>query len=66
MEVRQESFDEYNERIDAASETVVYGASAVNSWYKNAQGRLTQNWPLPTIEFFKATQNVNAEDYNFS
>ncbi|MDB5763582.1 MAG: hapE, partial [Herminiimonas sp.] len=65
MEVRQDVLDRYNERIDSASGTVVYGASTVNSWYKNAQGRLTQNWPLRTVDYWRETREVNKKDYLF-
>jgi 4-hydroxyacetophenone monooxygenase len=65
MEVRQDVLDRYNERIDAASATVVYGASTVNSWYKNAKGRLTQNWPLRTVDYWRETREVNKDDYLF-
>ena len=65
MEVRQEVLDRFNERIDAASRSVVYGAATVNSWYKNANGRLTQNWPLPTVEYWNGTRKVNKDDYLF-
>jgi len=44
---------------------VVYGAATVNSWYKNASGRLTQNWPLPTVEYWNGTRKVNKDDYLF-
>ena len=65
MEVRQDVLDQFNERIDAASSNVVYGAAVVNSWYKNTSGRLTQNWPLPTVEYWMGTRVVNKDDYNF-
>jgi 4-hydroxyacetophenone monooxygenase len=65
MEVRQDVLDRFNERIDAASHTVVYGASTVNSWYKNAKGRLTQNWPLRTVDYWRETREVNKDDYLF-
>ena len=65
MEVRQDVLDRFNERIDAASEKVVYGAATVNSWYKNASGRLTQNWPLPTVDYWNGTREVNKDDYLF-
>jgi 4-hydroxyacetophenone monooxygenase len=65
MEVREDVLERFNERIDAASATVVYGAAKVNSWYKNASGRLTQNWPLPTVEYWRGTQEVNKDDYLF-
>jgi 4-hydroxyacetophenone monooxygenase len=65
MDVRWDVFDEYNERVDAANRRMVYGASAVNSWYKNAKGRVTQNWPLKSVEYWKGTRRVNEGDYRF-
>jgi 4-hydroxyacetophenone monooxygenase len=65
MEVRKDVLDQFNERIDAASASVVYGAASVKSWYKNASGRLTQNWPLPTVEYWRETREVNKDDYEF-
>jgi 4-hydroxyacetophenone monooxygenase len=65
MEVRQDVLDRFNDRIDKASASVVYGAATVNSWYKNASGRLTQNWPLPTVEYWRETREVNKDDYVF-
>jgi len=65
MEVKQDVLDRFNTRIDAASAKVVYGAASVKSWYKNASGRLTQNWPLPTVEYWKETREVNRDDYQF-
>jgi 4-hydroxyacetophenone monooxygenase len=66
MDVRCDVFDEYNERIDAANRSMVYGASSVNSWYKNAKGRVTQNWPLKSVEYWKGTRKVNEKDYRLS
>jgi len=65
MEVRQDVLDRFNDRIDTASASVVYGAATVNSWYKNASGRLTQNWPLPTADYWRETREVNKDDYVF-
>ena len=65
MEVREDVMARFNERIDAASGTVVYGASTVNSWYKNSAGRLTQNWPLRTVDYWRDTRKVNKDDYRF-
>ena len=31
-------------------------SSTVNSWYKNANGRVAQNWPFPLLEFWKRDQ----------
>ena len=63
LDLRWDVFNEYNDRIDAANRKMVYGASSVNSWYKNAKGRVTQNWPLKSVEYWKGTRKVNESDY---
>ena len=32
-------------RIDAENRQMAWGGRPVNSWYRNASGRVTQNWP---------------------
>src|SRR5207253_3915210 len=39
LDVRPDVHDAYNERIDAANLQRTWGASKVNSWYKNEKGR---------------------------
>jgi len=34
------------ERIADANRQRTWGASTVNSWYKNEKGHVTQNWPF--------------------
>ncbi len=43
MDCRPAVHDAYNERIDAGNRKMVWGVSTVNSWYKNATGRVAQN-----------------------
>ena len=54
----------YNEAVDAENLRMVWGVSNVNSWYKNARGRVAQNWPYPLIEYWKRTHAVNPADYD--
>jgi len=63
IEVRQEVYDDYNRRVDEANATMAWGAPQVSSWYKNDQGRVSQNWPFPTVDFWKATRAAKPEDF---
>lgn len=63
LDCRQQVLDAYNERIDAGNRRMAWGASSVNSWYKNAAGRVTQNWPFSLIEFWDQTRRPAPEDY---
>jgi len=63
MDCRPEVHDAYNERIDAANRRRAWGASSVNSWYKNATGRVAQNWPFALLEFWQQTRTPDPTDY---
>jgi 4-hydroxyacetophenone monooxygenase len=63
LECRTDVHDAYNERIDEGNRRMAWGASEVNSWYKNASGRVAQNWPFSLIEYWQQTRRVNPDDY---
>ncbi len=65
LDCRQDVHDAYNRRIDDANKMRAWGASGVNSWYKNDKGRVTQNWPFTLLEYWQRTLRPNAEDYEF-
>ena len=55
--------DEYNARVDAGNAAMAWGASTVNSWYKNSHGRVTQNWPFSLLEFWERTRAPDPTEY---
>jgi 4-hydroxyacetophenone monooxygenase len=63
LEVKRDVHDEYNERVDAANRRMAWGAASVNTWYKNASGRITQNWPFSLLEFWQWTRTPDPGDY---
>ena len=63
IEVRQDVYDDYNRRVDEANAMMAWGAPQVSSWYKNEQGRVSQNWPFPTVDFWEATRAAKPEDF---
>jgi 4-hydroxyacetophenone monooxygenase len=65
LDCRREVHDAYNERIDAANAKRAWGASSANSWYKNARGRVSQNWPFNVIEYWQQTREPNPADFEF-
>ncbi|WP_345524764.1 NAD(P)/FAD-dependent oxidoreductase [Nocardioides endophyticus] len=66
MEVAPAVFEAYNQRIDEANALMAWGASGVNSWYKSASGRVSQNWPLTVVDYWEMTHDVRPEHYMFS
>ena len=63
LECRSEVHDEYNKMIDEANRSMAWGASTVNTWYKNAKGRITQNWPFSLLEYWQRTRAPDPSDY---
>lgn len=65
MDCRQDVHDAYNVRIDAGNRQMAWGASSVNTWYKNEKGRITQNWPFDLTTYWKQTREPDPADYVF-
>lgn len=66
IECRREVYEAYNERINEANKLMAWGASDVSSWYKNGTGRVSQNWPLTTLEYWQLTRAPDLTHYIFS
>ncbi len=64
MDCREDVHDAYNERIDKGNLEMAWGASDVNTWYKNESGRITQNWPFTLLEFWQQTREPDPADYS--
>ena len=54
---------EYNARVDAENARMAWAAPDVNSWYKNSKGRVAQNWPFALVDYWNATRNPAAADF---
>jgi len=63
LDVRKDVHDEFNEQVDAENKRMAWGWSDVNSWYKNAHGRVAQNWPFTLLEYWQRTREPNADDF---
>jgi 4-hydroxyacetophenone monooxygenase len=66
VEVRREVHDRFNEAVDTANRQMAWGASDVNTWYKNASGRVSQNWPFTLLEYWKRTLIPDADEYDLT
>lgn len=64
-DVTKEAHDAYNQFIDAANAEMPWGYAEANSWYRNANGRVAQNWPLRLIDFWNQSREVKEEAYEF-
>src|SRR5690606_22298855 len=63
VDVRKDVHDTFNEAVDAENARMAWGVSDVNSWYKNASGRVSQNWPFTLLEYWQRTLAPDPADY---
>ncbi len=66
MECREDVYWTFNHEIDDGNRQMSWGAATVNSWYKNALGRVSQNWPFALHEYWRRTRAVDPSDYILS
>lgn len=63
IEVRQDVHDSFSERVDQGNRSMVWGVATVNSWYRNDQGRVAQNWPFSLLEYWELTRHPRLEQF---
>ena len=56
IEVKKDVHDAFNVKVDASNQLMAWGVPQVTSWYKNARGRVSQNWPYPLVDYWSATR----------
>jgi 4-hydroxyacetophenone monooxygenase len=66
MSCRAEVHDAYNVEIDAGNKQMVWGVSDVPSWYRNARGRIAQNWPFGLLDYWERTRQPSLADYELA
>lgn len=66
MEPKKAVHDAFNVKVDEANRWMAWGAPQVTSWYKNAKGRVSQNWPFPLVDYWTATLKPNPDDFVLS
>jgi 4-hydroxyacetophenone monooxygenase len=66
MDCRLDVHDRYNEEIDAGNLEMAWGVAKVPSWYRNAKGRVTQNWPFSLWDYWNRTRVPDLKDYELT
>ncbi len=64
IDVKESPMRAYNQEIQQQIQGTVWQAGCT-SWYQNASGKNTNNWPTFTFKYRALTQRVNPEDYHF-
>jgi 4-hydroxyacetophenone monooxygenase len=63
LEVKPAVHDAFNAKVDAGNAAMAWGSPQVNSWYKNALGRVSQNWPFLLVDYWEATLKPDPKDF---
>ncbi|MEY2403813.1 MAG: 4-hydroxyacetophenone monooxygenase, partial [Acidimicrobiaceae bacterium] len=63
IDCRREVHDAYNAAVDEGNGQMAWGAVTVNTWYRNAGGRIAQNWPFSLLEYWQRTRELDLADY---
>ncbi|RCG30610.1 NAD(P)/FAD-dependent oxidoreductase [Sphaerisporangium album] len=64
MEVRRPAMDAWRRALDQALARTVWREDC-DSWYKNAAGRVTNNWPGPASMYRRITRAPRPDSYTF-
>lgn len=65
VEVRPEAYAGYNDAVDEVNAKMAWGAPNVTSWFKNARGRVSQNWPHRIVDYWNGTHSDPSACYEF-
>ncbi|MDR7083297.1 4-hydroxyacetophenone monooxygenase [Arthrobacter ginsengisoli] len=65
LDLKQEALDRHIAWVDAENNRMAWGQPYVNNWYKNRFNRVSQVWPFKTTEYWRITQKVEPDDYEF-
>ncbi len=63
LEVRPEVCDDYNARIDAAHEQMIWTHPGMTTYYRNAAGRVVTTSPWRLIDYWGMTRTPDLDDY---
>lgn len=64
MVLKPEVLERHYDRLDEAARKLAVGHATVNTWYKNRFGRVSQNWPHSTMEYWHGTRGPG-DDYDY-
>lgn len=60
---RPEKMEDYNEQLQRRLKAFAASDSRCTNWYKNSTGKVTNLWPGTVLEYQRAMENVDYNDY---
>ncbi len=65
VEVREQTYNDYVAKVDAAHEKLVWTHPGTENWYRNAQGRVIAITPWRNDAFWRMTRKAQPGDFQF-
>lgn len=65
LEVRQEAADGFHDEVQTKLRKTAWSA-ACHNWYKNADGKIVNNWCGSVEDYKAATARLNAADFELT
>ncbi len=66
MSCRRDVHVRYGEEMDEGNARMVWGVADVPSWYRNARGKVTQNWPFDLHSYWERTKEPDLSDFELA
>ena len=66
MSCRRDVHERYGREMEEGNATMVWGVADVPTWYRNAHGRVTQNWPFDLHAYWSRTLEPDLADYDLT
>jgi len=63
IEARQEVYEAYNRRVDAAHERMVWTHPAMETYYRNSRGRVVVTTPFRVVDYWHMTRSADLDEY---
>jgi 4-hydroxyacetophenone monooxygenase len=64
VECRPEVNEEYNRQLDAAHEQMIWTHTGMDTWYRNAHGRVVTNMPWRVVDYWGMTRTADLKDFD--
>ncbi len=65
FEVRRDVHDAYNDSVDEQHGKMIWSHRGMDTWYRNANGRIVTNSPWRVVDYWKLTREVDPDDFVF-
>lgn len=64
LDVKQERYEEQNAQVDQLAGELLTSLPGVDSYYRNARGRVVTNSPYTVLEYWELINQPNLDDFN--